>query len=87
MGDEHGAVLHPLYLARLAGAGDAQAQAREAGAIQADPNCPHPDDLPKIGARVWLQPGHVDPTINLHSHLIVAADGAIVDRWPISARR
>jgi 3-hydroxy-D-aspartate aldolase len=87
MGDEHGAVLHPMYLARLAGAGDAQAQAREVGAIQADPDCPYPDDLPKVGARVWLQPGHVDPTINLHSHLIVAENGAILQRWPVTARR
>jgi 3-hydroxy-D-aspartate aldolase len=87
MGDEHGGLLHPHYLARLAGAGDAQAQAAEVGAIQADPNCPYPDDMPRLGARIWLQPGHVDPTINLHSALIIAENGEIVDRWAITARR
>jgi 3-hydroxy-D-aspartate aldolase len=87
MGDEHGAVLHPSYLARLASAGDSAAQAAAVGAIQADPDCPYPDNAPALGARVWLQPGHVDPTINLHSVLIIAENGAIVDRWAIAARR
>lgn len=87
-GDEHARLLHPLYLERLASAGrDVAAQLATADAIAADPDCPYPEDAPELGARVWLQPGHVDPTINLFDALLIAENGAIVDVWPIAARR
>jgi D-serine deaminase-like pyridoxal phosphate-dependent protein len=31
--------------------------------------------LPELGATVWLIPGHCDPTVNLHDHLIVVGGG------------
>ncbi|WP_156256164.1 alanine racemase [Sandarakinorhabdus oryzae] len=39
------------------------------------------------GALVWLQPGHVDPTIALHDALFVADEDGTLERWPIDARR
>jgi D-threonine aldolase len=38
-----------------------------------------------IGARVLLQPAHVDPTVNLHSHLHVW-DGTAWQEWPVDGR-
>jgi D-serine deaminase-like pyridoxal phosphate-dependent protein len=47
--------------------------------------------IPPGGARegdlVWLQPGHVDPTIALHDALFVADEDGQLERWPIDARR
>lgn len=43
--------------------------------------------LPGEGALVWLQPGHCDPTINLHDALFVADEDGRLERWPVSARR
>lgn len=31
--------------------------------------------LPALGETVWLIPGHCDPTVALHSHLVVVRDG------------
>ncbi len=39
------------------------------------------------GDLVWLQPGHCDPTINLHDALWAVQDDGAVERWAISARR
>lgn len=39
------------------------------------------------GDLVWLQPGHVDPTIALHDALFVADEDGTLERWPIDARR
>lgn len=39
----------------------------------------------EIGDRVALIPGHVDPTMNLHSAALVLSPGG-VDEWPISRR-
>jgi 3-hydroxy-D-aspartate aldolase len=36
---------------------------------------------------IWLQPGHCDPTINLHDAFLVAEAGGSWSRWPIDARR
>ncbi|KQT09408.1 DSD1 family PLP-dependent enzyme [Ramlibacter sp. Leaf400] len=39
--------------------------------------------LPEIGRVLWLIPGHCDPTVNLHDHLIVVRGGLVngkVDR-------
>ena len=46
--------------------------------------------LPALGDTVWLVPGHCDPTVNLHDHLVAVRSG--LDRgqveavWPIEAR-
>ncbi|HYF17924.1 MAG TPA: DSD1 family PLP-dependent enzyme [Ramlibacter sp.] len=37
----------------------------------ADPSVP----LPRIGDTVWLIPGHCDPTVNLHDHLVGVKGG------------
>ena len=39
------------------------------------------------GDLVWLQPGHVDPTIALHDALFVADEDGALERWAIDARR
>jgi D-serine deaminase-like pyridoxal phosphate-dependent protein len=48
------------------------------------------DPLPALGETVWLVPGHCDPTVNLHDHLIVLhgglADGTVEAVWPVDAR-
>jgi D-serine deaminase-like pyridoxal phosphate-dependent protein len=33
--------------------------------------------LPELGDTVWLIPGHCDPTVNLHNHLIGVAGGLV----------
>ncbi|MBU6165917.1 MAG: alanine racemase [Alphaproteobacteria bacterium] len=47
--------------------------------------------LPPGGAQegdlVWLQPGHVDPTVALHDACFVADEDGRLERWPIDARR
>jgi D-serine deaminase-like pyridoxal phosphate-dependent protein len=45
------------------------------------------DAIPTLGDLVWLQPGHCDPTINLHDALFVVAEDGTFERWPIDARR
>jgi D-serine deaminase-like pyridoxal phosphate-dependent protein len=42
---------------------------------------------PAEGALVWLQPGHVDPSIALHDAYYVADEDGSLARWPIDARR
>ena len=39
------------------------------------------------GDLVWLQPGHVDPTIALHDAVFVADEDGRLERWAIDARR
>ncbi len=39
------------------------------------------------GDLVWLQPGHVDPTVALHDAFFVADEDGALERWPIDARR
>ena len=43
--------------------------------------------LPALGERVWIQPGHIDPTVNLHSELVVIDEYGLLEIWPIAARR
>jgi D-serine deaminase-like pyridoxal phosphate-dependent protein len=80
-GDEHGGLMHPAVLARLKEGGLAAVDA-----IDADPDTPWPD-WPEEGALVWLQPGHVDPTVNLHDALWVADEDGRLERWAVDARR
>lgn len=46
--------------------------------------------LPALGETVWLVPGHCDPTVNLHDHLIGVRGGLGAGRveavWPVDAR-
>lgn len=42
--------------------------------------------LPGLGGRVTLQPGHCDPTVNLHDAYHVVDGDIVVDVWPVTAR-
>ena len=61
-----------------------------AGAITAadeDAAIAWPADAPKVGDLVWLQPGHIDPTINLYDAPIVVDEDGSSETWPVDARR
>ena len=57
----------------------------EHGAIIAPPG--RAGSLPAEGDIVWLQPGHCDPTVNLHDVLAVVDEDGGFELWPIDARR
>ena len=40
----------------------------------------------KPGEKIWLIPGHCDPTINLHDWYVGVRNGRVEVLWPISAR-
>lgn len=42
--------------------------------------------LPGLGERVTLQPGHCDPTVNLHDVYHVIEGETVVEIWPVTAR-
>lgn len=46
--------------------------------------------LPALGDTLWLVPGHCDPTVNLHDHLVAVRGGleaGVVEAlWPVDAR-
>lgn len=60
--------------ARLLGASD------EHGAID------DPDNRLRAGDRIWLIPGHCDPTCNLHDWYVAVRDGRVEALWPVTAR-
>jgi len=39
-----------------------------------------------LGEKVWLIPGHCDPTVNLHDWYVGVRNGRVEALWPISAR-
>ena len=41
---------------------------------------------PRLGAKIWLIPGHCDPTVNLHDWYVGVRDGRVEALWPIDAR-
>jgi D-serine deaminase-like pyridoxal phosphate-dependent protein len=41
---------------------------------------------PRLGEKIWLIPGHCDPTVNLHDWYVCVRDGRVVALWPIGAR-
>lgn len=41
---------------------------------------------PSVGSRVAVVPNHVCAAVNLADELVVVADGAAVDRWPLAGR-
>lgn len=81
MGDEHGALLHPDALAAFAEKGLAAVDVIEADAAFQRPA------WAEDGALVWLQPGHIDPTVNLHDAFWMADEDGHLERWAIDARR
>ena len=40
----------------------------------------------KLGEKVWLIPGHCDPTVNLHDWYVGVRNGRVEVLWPVSAR-
>jgi D-serine deaminase-like pyridoxal phosphate-dependent protein len=46
--------------------------------------------LPALGEALWLVPGHCDPTVNLHEHLVAVRGGLAAGRveaiWRVDAR-
>ncbi len=45
-----------------------------------------PDNSLKINDKVFLIPGHCDPTCNLHNWYVVIDNKKVIDIWPVSAR-
>jgi D-serine deaminase-like pyridoxal phosphate-dependent protein len=41
---------------------------------------------PALGERVWLIPGHCDPTVNLYDWIVAVRGGFVDGVWPIEAR-
>jgi 3-hydroxy-D-aspartate aldolase len=41
---------------------------------------------PGLGEKIWLIPGHCDPTVNLHDWYVGVRDGRVEALWPIGAR-
>jgi D-serine deaminase-like pyridoxal phosphate-dependent protein len=60
----------------------------EHGLIQ----CKHSEHDPALapesllGKKLWLIPGHCDPTVNLYDELVVVREGQVVNTWPVLAR-
>ena len=85
MGAEHSAQFHPAMMGVVKAAGS-----DFAGGISAadeDAAIAWPADAPKVGDIVWLQPGHIDPTINLYDALLVVDEDGGFETWPVDARR
>jgi D-serine deaminase-like pyridoxal phosphate-dependent protein len=38
---------------------------------------------PSLGKKIWLIPGHCDPTVNLHDRYVGVRDGRVEALWPI----
>lgn len=51
--------------------------------VALDRSCPR---RPAVGSRLALVPNHVCAAVNLADELVVVADGAVVDRWPLAPR-
>jgi len=83
MGDEHGMILHPSGIPALKSGNFIDV----VNTLDADDAAPWPADAPKGGDVVWLQPGHIDPTINLYDALHVVAEDGSYERWAVDARR
>ncbi|HEX6138254.1 MAG TPA: DSD1 family PLP-dependent enzyme [Casimicrobiaceae bacterium] len=45
-------------------------------------------DAPAVtpGERIWLVPGHCDPTVNLYDWIVAVRDGVVEAVWPVEAR-
>lgn len=56
--------------------------ADEHGAIEISPSA----DPVALGERLWLVPGHCDPTINLYDWIVGVREGRVETVWSVSAR-
>ncbi len=56
--------------------------ADEHGVLQVDPALAKP----QLGDRVWLIPGHCDPTVNLYDWIVGMRGDRVECVWPVSAR-
>jgi D-serine deaminase-like pyridoxal phosphate-dependent protein len=86
MGDEHGAIFHPSALDIIKTSAQ-RPLALQAAIDLADASLDPFPDAPKLGDTVWLQPGHCDPTINLHDAFLVLEPDGSWSQWAIDARR
>ncbi len=43
-------------------------------------------DLPRLGEKLLLVPGHCDPTVNLYDWYVCMRGGRVEALWPITAR-
>jgi len=41
---------------------------------------------PRVGDRVWLVPGHCDPTVNLYDWIVGVRGDRVESLWPVAAR-
>ncbi len=41
---------------------------------------------PKLGERLWLVPGHCDPTANLHDWIVGVRGEVVESVWAVAAR-
>jgi D-serine deaminase-like pyridoxal phosphate-dependent protein len=41
---------------------------------------------PLLGERLWLIPGHCDPTVNLYDWIVGVRGGQVECVWPVAAR-
>jgi D-serine deaminase-like pyridoxal phosphate-dependent protein len=54
----------------------------EHGKLKVEPNA----QPLSLGDKLWLIPGHCDPTVNLHDWYVGVRNGRVETLWPISAR-
>jgi D-serine deaminase-like pyridoxal phosphate-dependent protein len=40
----------------------------------------------QAGARIWLTPAHIDPTMACHEQIYVFSGDTVVDIWPVDMR-
>jgi D-serine deaminase-like pyridoxal phosphate-dependent protein len=52
--------------------------------LQAFPQLP--PQLPPLGTKLLLQPGHCDPTANMYDSIVAVRGGRVVAVWPIAGR-
>ena len=54
----------------------------EHGSIEIAPGA----EAPTLGEKLYLVPGHCDPTVNLYDFYVCVRDGRVEALWPITAR-
>jgi len=54
----------------------------EHGVLTVDPT----SAAPVLGDRVWLIPGHCDPTVNLYDWIVAVRKDRVEALWPVAAR-
>jgi D-serine deaminase-like pyridoxal phosphate-dependent protein len=69
-------IVHAAHGLEYVGASD------EHGVLRVDPGL----SKPVIGERVWLVPGHCDPTVNLYDWIVGVRGDVVECVWPVAAR-